>query len=187
MFLIRFMMFLPEWCDCRRVGKLSVKCWNDCVSKDGDLSFFGINCDYKKDFYHQEILDAISRQVFSNYSKWKEMIGAIFLKKKSVEHIKKGEFVNDECPVLSTKHYNISQVLDCHSRKFVRLFFKNRFESKIYDIDDIAKALDSVPTDQWKSLILLPNNPKEAAKKIINLYYKDRKDEAPEFLRNYIN
>ena len=181
------MVHLSEWKMTKKLKHLPMLCWNDCISNDGDMSFFGVNCEYKNNWYHKEILDAVSRQVVSNSTKWKSLIGLLFLKKHHVDSIKQSKLLKDEIQILSTKHYNVKSISDCENRKIKKLFFKNRFESINYDADDIAAALDSINEEQWPTLLSVAKNPSQTAKNILNFYYKDRVDSSPSFLRKFID
>ena len=177
------MKYLPLWKDSKRLRNLPLQATNDCLSEDGDLSFFGVG---KVEYYSKETKDAIVRQVFQNVTKWKKPIGALFIPKKKIDRIIPATLVEDIVPVLTTKHYNASHVEERHLIILKKLFFKYKKQSNVYTSDEITSFLEEVGRQEGKALFSLPNDSKDTVKKIIKKFFKDPDMAIPEFLNDFL-
>ena len=185
MYLIRFMMFLPDWKLCKKLHCLPLQCTNDIVSTDGDLSFFGVEKYFSDNICDKEIKDAIMRSVFSNYSKWRKPLGLLFIKHKELDKIKKCKLLNDLIPILTTRHFNMSKLTDRDSRKIKKLFYRRRFQSKTYTMQEIASFFHDYSDDDWAALLSLPIDPAQAASEIRKKFFRENPELCPEYLKNY--
>ena len=156
MYLIRFLDYLDNWKKENKFRKLPLVVKNDCISKDGDLSFFRITNFDNATYDTKEILNAVCRYAFNNFKKWEDVNkenGAVFLPRKKVDRIKK---VDEDPPgPLSTIHCNMSQVLSKESNKLEKLIFQYRKSSYHYKLHSMESVILSLSKDDWESLFQL--------------------------------
>lgn len=190
MHLIRFLDYLDEWAKATKYKKLSNIVLNDCISKDGDLSFFLIK-NFDGDFFTKEILNVVCRYVFNNFSRWENANkdnGVVFLPRKKVE--KRIKPVDEDDPsVLGTIHCNMSKVLSAESTKLQKVIYKYRKQSCYYNLLSIANTIYSLSSSEWDQLFSLvdPKNIKNIACKINKEFFRRKNRSAPQELLKRIN